>query len=306
MMYRTLVGITIVFIIVVAFTDYGFGQSNVGPSWICDRLGQKKLPKDSEITLRAHPFNAATITIDRSGARLLKTIEAIDLLAVRAETLIIAISPLGNSGDDKDKHFYLSKAAPNTILLSRGRKIIVFPRIFLIHPKFENFLIQPNDFVGTVCLQRESPDPLRDHLLNTLGYRTKTIDQNQIRVSIKDDFNGISKSVDLSDHANPIRIKSTMEVHATSTDENALLRSQLVIHAVQRHHDGIDYLLLYPAVNCGVMGNSGVLFRSLFRENLVQEDVWLEEWENVFGSFDFQIIDGDRILTTSVELLDIF
>ncbi len=289
----------------VAVSSDGFSQSMLESNWICQRFGQPPTPAGDHVSLRMFPLGWATVGIKRTNASLLQSIETLDLLAIRAESLMRQMSQQDTPADERTKHLYLSEAAANTIVCVRGTRFVAFPRVFLLHPSFARLRVQAGDFIGTVSLQNpdlNSTDPLYVHLRESLGYSLEGPQSKPGTVWVRNQLGNSSSQYELGSQAK-LGLKQFVEQNWVPLPAQELaLKSAFVVHAIRRQQDGLDYWLIYPDRNCGVMGWNGVLFQSFFQQKF-EEDVWQDEWDRVFKDHDLQLSAGDQLWTTTAELL---
>ena len=282
------------------------GQSERGCAHLCRRFGQYAIPTNGDVALRLHPFGFENASIEPRGAGLLSFIQNKDLLAIHMETLARQILQKPDvPGENESRHIYTREAAPNTIVWARGRQVVIFPRVFLLYPKFANITIHSGDFVGTVSL-RDTPnpvykrnDPVYTHLRDDLGYvpngsgsRRNVVYNNLLR--------GSSEAYEFAGSTRISREVSKFFVPSKSEREKT--QSVLIVQVVRRQLNGLEYLLLFPEKSCGVLSSGGAIFRSLYRGEF-EEDEWTETWEDLFGPHDFQLFDGDTVETTPADLL---
>jgi len=284
------------------------GQAEQIRAHLCKRFGHSSIPANGEVVLRLYPFDFENASIEPRGTGLLSYIQNKDLLAIHMETLTRQILQRTDVPGEKElRHIYAREAAPNTVVWARGRQVVVFPRVLLLYPKFANIAIRSGDFVGTVSLGNppnpdyKRNDPIYTHLRDDVGYAQKSPNsRSEPRTVVYSNL--LRGSAEATQSVEASGIKDVAELFVPTESEKRTKQFVLVVHVVRRQLNGLEYLLLYPDKNVGVLSTSGAIFRSLYFEE-VDEDDWSEPWEKQFESQDFKLIDGDKVETMPADLL---
>ncbi len=283
-------------------------QTVDGPLMLCRKMRAVTPFLETEITLRLYPFGVTTKTIGRQGATLLQTIEGLDLLAIRAQSLRQEI--VKGSGEQQNLnriHIYARKATPDTMILARGGKIIVFPRLFLLHPRFANLQLLPGDFVGTVDLGDDNkaifPDAIRSYLKSNAMDSTVATTR-PFEITYRNRLNNSESKLSLKPDDGRL-FSAQKKLFKLNEDDRTKFQSILIVNAVRRHAGGIEYLLLSPMEDGGMLSNTGILFRSMFTEQF-DSDTLKDEWRRVFDNHNAKLRDADLVETMAAELLEIF
>jgi hypothetical protein len=291
-------------IINIALLSVASAQSTDGPLLLCRKLRVAQTPLDSKISLRLYPFDLTTKTIHKQGESLIQTIEALDLLAIRADALLQEIVA-GNKASSKSKqiHLYARETTSNAVVLARASRIVVFPRVFLLHPRFANLQIKPGDFVGTVGLGRDNkqyPDELRKFL--KIELQTPSNDEAQaIEIDYKNTL-ALSKEKLrlLQGQRRRSRVHKALDEKVTRA-----LDTSLIVNVVRRSIGGLELCWISPEAELGLYGKSGLMWRSLITPELDVSDRD-EYWHKIFDVHDITLMNQDSMEVVAAELLEVF
>lgn len=292
-----------ILLVCIAFgsVDRVFAQTSGVPFVICKRNVASSKVQQSEISLRMYPLGVTTKRISNGGVTLLRTIEAEDLIAIQAGALINQITKPGKESLQDPIHTYARQSTPDTILISRGRQILVFPRSLLLYPKFANLLLQPNDFVASVHMRDSDNDILREFLSREA--RNALNESEKIEVSFGSIITNQYMRLQLEKQTIK-RFSVDRKFFSIDEENKRRLESLCIVNVVRRSVDGYELSWICPTQAVGSMGESGSVWRSMHPTK--DAEIPSGRWDPIFGSHNIDLKNGDRVEISPIDAVSIF
>ncbi|QDU05510.1 hypothetical protein V6x_52470 [Gimesia chilikensis] len=225
---------------------------------------KKSVPKPDfgSVIVRPWPImNNLRVPLSSSSETLASVSGEYDLLGT-------AISLKQNVNQSDKAAFLIRSGTPTAITIIRKNRVLVFPRVMLLHPAIKNIRIRNGDIIASINTNSENK-------------KRKDIYEQIIPPTIASGAKKEEVAVTFSGHLLP----SKEENSQVMGDEFAIkfigielgqnssvidhLTNRTPIFVVRRIHQGTEYLYVEPFSNSGVFAENNELMRTLSAGNRV-------------------------------------
>lgn len=291
-------------------------------AWLHCRKAEPLSPSQGTVALRLHPLDVKQQPIPADGVSLSSLIVETDLVA---NALAHAQwNELRNSIPSAEvrgrviqaeqprapNHIYADPKTPDTFVLGRGNRVVVFPRVLLLHPTVANIVVRDGDVVASLYLNplaETRTDPLRKLLPNKELPDQALVGSSKITITLAgelmpDEVKGrrTIEQMPLSAYLEYVKFSGSNLETLVRTRMDGQLTGLLAVCVVTRRVNGMTVQYVSPLRDVGVFGVNGAMAKSLYSSSAIDAEepkVHRNRWYRLFGDrlYSLQLIDGDQL-----------